>query len=253
MKTSKNYFLISFIALFTLGLVVLSCEDQTNLETDRVVIEEEDLYPESFDDGEPLDVAKIFFEQNFKDNDVGLQANIDHEGWRTLTIRDGQGKIILEVDAKGSLAHPDIGITEFSMESEEPSPEEVLSKFPAGTYTITGKTVEGDKLMSMVEVSQTFLDPPTIVSPEEGDEVDPDDFVIEFDAPGAISVQIIVENDDEDNIWSALVTDDSGELTVSPEFLEAETEYKIEAIAEHPNGNKSIWEIDVETNGGAAI
>jgi hypothetical protein len=45
------------------------------------------------------------------------------------------------------------------------------------------------------------------------------------------------------------VTEDSGELTVSPEFPEEGAEYKIEAIAEHPSGNKSIAEINVTTNG----
>jgi hypothetical protein len=214
-----------------------------------MVVQDEDLYPESFADGEPYEVARVFFEQNFTDDDVGWQANVDHEGWRTLTIRDAQGKILLEVDAKGSLADEEIGITEFFTESEEPSPEEVLSLFGPGTYTITGKTVEGDKLMSMVQVSHTFLDPPAFANLDEGDMVDPDNFVIEFDAPGAVSVQIIVEDEDEENIWSVLVTEDSGELTVSPEFPEEGAEYKIEAIAEHPNGNKSIAEINVTTNG----
>ena len=249
MKTSITNFLTLLLLLVVPGLFVLSCEDQTRLETDRVVVPEEDLQTESFADGEPYEVAKVFFEQNFTDDDLGWQANIDHEGWRTLTIRDANGKILLEVDAKGSLADEEIGITEFSTESEEPSPEEVLALFGPGTYTITGKTVGGDKLMSMVQVSHTFLDPPDIVNLEDGDVVDPEDFVVEYDAPGAASVEIIVEDEEGENVWSVLVTEDSGELTVSPQFFEEGTEYKIEAIAEHPNGNKSIAEINVTTSG----
>jgi len=242
MKTSKHYFLIAL-----LGLFVLSCEDQVSLETDQVAIEEEPE-PMNFKNGDPFEDAEVFFEFNTTDNDLGLQLFLDNEGWNRVGVRDADGENILNIKASGSLG--ELGITELRFESSEPSPEQVLGEFPPGDYRIFGKTVDGDKLLSVVEVSHDFLDA-AIVTPADGAVVDPENVVVSWEANGAECVEIIIEDDEEENIISILVAEDEGELTMPPEYFEGGTEYKLEVIATGDNGNRTIIETSFTTNGAA--
>jgi hypothetical protein len=247
MKTSKNCFLVLLLGLFGLSLVFLSCEDQVNLETDQVVIQEEPQ-PINFNKGDPFDDAELFFEFNTSDNDLGLQLFVDNDGWYSLGMQDSDGDKNLAIKASGPLG--ELGITELRFESSEPSPGEVLDAFPAGEYQIAGKTVEGDKLLSKAELSHDFLDPAD-VDPEDGAIVDPGNLVVTWEAEGAENVEIIIEDEEEENILSILITEDEGELTIPPEFLEEGAEYKLEVIATHENGNKTIVESEFTTNGVA--
>ena len=244
MQTSKHYFPIAL-----LGLFVLSCEDQVSLETDQVTIEEEPL-PMNFKDGDEFEDAAVFFEKNTTDDDLGLQVFVDNEAWRQLNLRDPEGREQFNLKAGQELA--ELGITEFRFESAEPSPAEVLALFDEGIYTLRGRTVEGDKLLSMVEVSHDFVDfDEDDISPADGDLVDPDNLVVTWEIDGAENVEVIIEDEDEENILSILVAADEGELTIPHEFLEEGAEYKLEVIATGENGNRTIVEINFETNGVA--
>ena len=247
MKNSKYYFLILFLATITTGLVISSCEDQVELETDKVVMEE-DPQPMNFKTGDPFEDAEVFFEFNTTDDDLGLQLFIDNPGWKRLSLRDVDGDNNLDIKASGPLGA--LGLTELRFESSEPSPEGVLASFPPGDYSVRGKTVDGQKLLSIVEVSHDFLDP-AIITPEDGDIVDPGNVVVTWEADGAESVEIIIEDDEEENIISILVSESEGELTMPPEYFEEGTEYKLEVISTAENGNKTIIENEFMTNGAA--
>ena len=248
MKNSKYYFLMSCLTAFLSGLVISSCEEQVELETDKVAVQEEEPLPINFNRGDPFDDAELFFEFNTTDNDLGLQLFVDNDGWNRLGLQDADGEKALMIKASGELG--DLGITELRFESSEPSPGEVLNAFPAGEYRVAGKTVDGDKLLSIVELSHDFLDAAD-VEPEDGAVVDPEDLVVSWEADGAENVEIIIEDDEEENIISILIAEDEGELTIPPEFLERGTEYKLEVIATGENGNRTIVESSFTTSGVA--
>lgn len=194
----------------------------------------------------PFADAEVFFEFNTTDNDLGLQISLDAEGWKKVKVSGPSKAKIFEIKAQGELA--ELGITELRFESAEPSPAEVLAKFPPGEYKFKGDTVEGGKLESIRTLSHDFV-PAFSFSPSDGEEVDPDDAIVEWDAPGAELVEIIIESDDSDAVFDVIVEGDEGDLDIPSQFLEPNTEYKIELLAISENGNKTIVESTFVTGG----
>ena len=187
----------------------------------------------------PFADAEVFFEFNSTDNDLGLQVSLDAVGWKKVTVANDEIGEIVEFTTEGVFSQ--LGITELRFESAEPSPAEVLALFPPGQYRFSGETVEGDNLMGKAKLSHDFLPAPTF-SPSDGDEVDPDDTVVEWDAPGAERVEVIIENEDTGDVFDVIVSGSTTSLDVPPQFLEPDTEYKIEILAISKNGNRTIVE-----------
>jgi hypothetical protein len=194
---------------------------------------------EDYTGGEPFDDAEAFFEFNTTDNDLGLQIFLDAEGWRQVTVRDPSKRKIVQIAANGPLS--EIGITELRFEGAEPSPAEVLALFPPGDYEFGGKLVEGGKLFSVAELSHDFLPAPTF-SPSGGQVVDPNNTVVTWSAPGAEEVEVIIEDEESGRVLDIIVPGDIDSLTVPAEFLEPDTEYKLEILAIAENGNRTIAE-----------
>ena len=222
----------------------------------------------------PLDEAQVLAELNATDGDLGFHALIDAEAWDRLTVRDPDGRVILAVRPRRSLARQ--GLTELFFESAEPefdelSPEEFFARFPAGLYRITGRTVEGDILegaarfshrmpapVGNVAVSGIALveeldcdeeapivgepvviswDPVTRSHPEIGD---PIDARINIDR-----YQLVVEREEPALlVYSIDLPGDlpAYEITVPPEFLALGEEFKYEILARARNGNQTALE-----------
>ncbi len=103
-----------------------------------------------------LAVARIFFEYNSSDNDLGVHVFLDGEDWNKLKIVNPNGLEIFEVKAKGG--YHDLGLTEMFFEGAEPSLDEVplealLALFPEGVYRFSAKTVEEGDLVSAATFS----------------------------------------------------------------------------------------------------
>ncbi|MDX1547224.1 MAG: hypothetical protein R3247_09565 [Rhodothermales bacterium] len=192
----------------------------------------------------PFADAEVFFEFNATDNDLGLQLFLDAEGWDRIRVADPDRKRIIDFRATGPLSH--LGITELRFESAEPSPAEVLALFPPGDYAFRGRTVGGDRLVGEGTLSHDLPTPPTF-TPCDDDDVDPEDAEIEWSAPGAELVEIIVEEEDGDSVLDVIVPASTTSLDVPEQFLQPGTEYKIEILSIAANGNKTITECPIET------
>lgn len=193
----------------------------------------------------PFDDAEVYFEKNTTDDDLGLQIFLDAEGWTQLDVSDPANHKIFQIHTQGTLS--ELGITELRFESAEPSPDEVLALFPPGEYAFSGKTVEGEGLASTAELSHQFV-PAFEFSPSDGVVVaDLENVTVTWDAPRAELVEIILENEDNDNVFDVTVEGASGSLDVPPQFLDAGIEYKIELLAYHENGNRTIVESTFNT------
>src|SRR5262245_2274981 len=70
-----------------------------------------------------LEQAKIIFEFNQTDNDLGVQVFLDGESWKSMKITSPTGQVIFEVAGKGNLGK--IGLSELFFEGDEPSLDEV--------------------------------------------------------------------------------------------------------------------------------
>jgi hypothetical protein len=194
----------------------------------------------------PFEEAQVFFELNTTDHDMGFQVFLDAEGWRRVSLFDPDGNRVFGIQADGKLA--EIGITELRFESEEPSPPEVRSRFPAGQYTFRGETVEGATLVSEVNLSQRMLDAPSF-TPRNGQVVDPQNTVVRWQTPGAEQVEVIIENDELGHVLDVTLSASTDRLTIPRQFLKRGREYKIEILAIAENGNRTIAESTFRTEG----
>ncbi|MGH7834902.1 MAG: hypothetical protein ACREQK_14765, partial [Candidatus Binatia bacterium] len=128
----------------------------------------------------PFSAARIIIEFNSSANegvgDVGVQVFLDGEPWQWVKIESPDGRKILDIRTSGSLRKQ--GLTELFFESSEPSLDEVpldvfLARFPAGEYEFEGKTIDGIELEGKATLTHVIPAGPVILSPGEGDEVDP--------------------------------------------------------------------------------
>lgn len=193
--------------------------------------------------------VKLFFENNSTDNDLGLQAWFDGEAWKEVSITDPSGQEIAAFSTDGDLSQ--LGLTELRFESAEPSPEEVLSKFPEGRYAFRGTTVGGAPIRGTGVLSHDLPDPATL-QPEEGAETDPANTVVSWTHPDAGSLagyEVIVEREDESRVMSVELESDETSLRVPEEFMDPGTDYKAEILAIGTNSNKTITETTFSTSG----
>jgi hypothetical protein len=202
---------------------------------------------EEDDEETPFDEARIYFEFNSTDNDLGVQVFLDGDAWNRLKISGPRDREILEIRARGTLGR--LGLTELFWESDEPSPEEVLALFREGEYEFEGRTVDGEELESEATLSHELPPAPVILVPAAPDDViDRANAVIRWEAiPGIASLEIIVENEAADNEMLVPLPAGATSLHLPVEFLDPETEYKVEVLAIGENGNKTIAEREFVT------
>ncbi len=194
--------------------------------------------------------ARIIFEFNQTDNDLGVQVFLDGESWKKLRIIDPNGKVIFEVEGRGNLGT--IGLTELFFEGEEPSLDEVpleemLANFPAGVYEFEGRTVDGVVLSGEATLSHVIPDGPAILTPEPDTPVDPANTVISWEAvttPSGVNIvayQVIVGS------FQVTLPASKQSVTVPAEFLESGQLYLFEILAIDAGGNQTITGGSFET------
>lgn len=110
----------------------------------------------------PFSEARLFFELNHTDGDLGIHALVDGDEWKRLEIEDPFERQILDVQVRGRLRRQ--GLTEIFFESAEPtfaelSPEQFFRRFPEGEYEISGRTLAGEELESTTELSHVMPAP----------------------------------------------------------------------------------------------
>jgi len=229
----------------------------------------------------PFDVAEVFFELNNTDGDLGIHALIDGEPWKRLTIENEREKKILNIFVRRKLRQQ--GLTEIFFESAEPTfdelpPEEFFKRFPAGTYEVEGKTLDGEELESETEVTHAMPAPPVpevngTPMAEQCDEEEPDYDAVEVAGAGEpviinwddvtlthpdlgdpqgeagvieiFNYQVVVETelDDEfETVFSVVLPPDVTSMTVPAEFLEQNDEFKYEVLAREESWNQTAVE-----------
>jgi hypothetical protein len=211
---------------------------------------------------EELDEAEVFIEWNSTDTDFGIQFFWDSEGFTKMRVRNPDGKVVLDVKTNKNVKEQ--GLTEGFFESVEPpaaelSMEEFFERHPAGTYTFQGKSIEGEKLVGETELTHTLPAPPEDLFPAEGDVVPSTGFIASFtavttDTDGFPLVpefyELVIETENDILKVFSIILDGNvafPQVSVPPEFLEANTEYKFEVIVQEESGNRTIAETNFMT------
>ncbi len=210
-----------------------------------------------------LEEAEVFIEFNFTDGDIGIQFFWDGEAWKKMSIKGPHGRTVLRVKSSGYLA--DQGLAEGFFESNEPSLDELsmevfFERFPAGEYEFEGRTVDGDEIEGETEFTHVLPAPPSNLWPADGDDVDHwAPLVVTFDAVTQdldgqpltpVLYEVIVETEGDILRVLSLILDGGvahPAVTIPPEFLTPETEYKLEIIVQEESGNKTIAETEFST------
>lgn len=221
----------------------------------------------------PFDEARLFFELNHTDGDLGIHALVDGEEWKRLQIEDPQERLMLDVLVRGRLRRQ--GLTELFFESAEPtfdelSPERFFRRFPEGEYEIEGVTLSGEELEGSVELSHVMPAPPgniTIngtpaavncdVVPLPGFSSD-DPIVISWDAvtgshpdlgeTGEVEVanyQFVLEFGDF--AMSVDLPPEITEFEIPAALLELDDEFKFEIVVRADTNNQTAVETCFET------
>jgi hypothetical protein len=111
----------------------------------------------------PFEEARLFFELNHTDGDLGIHGLVDGDEWKRLEIEDPNDVRMLDVLVRGRLRRQ--GLTEIFFESAEPpfdelAPAQFFKRFPEGIYDIGGITLDGRELDSEVRLSHVLAAPP---------------------------------------------------------------------------------------------
>ena len=118
------------------------------------------------DNEEPFDEARLFFELNDTDGDLGIHGKIDGDEWKYLEIEDPRDRKMMHIWVRGRLRRQ--GLTELFFESAEPcfpdneecedplDPETFFKRFPEGEYDIEGYTLDGEERESEVFLSHVI-------------------------------------------------------------------------------------------------
>jgi hypothetical protein len=196
-------------------------------------------HEEEQDEEIPYDEAKIFFELNDTDGDLGIHALIDGDAWRKLNIEDPYERSMMTVWVQGRLRRQ--GVTEIFFESAEPTfdelkPEAFFRRFPAGIYEVEGRTLDGEELESEALLTHVLPAPPGDVTinsqparPEDGSDCEEDELP-------ELSLPVVIE-------WNA-VTDSHPDLGEAGDV--EVIRYRAVAEAENEEEQVFVSEVDVQ-------
>lgn len=120
------------------------------------------LAPAAYAEEIPLSKARIFFELNHTDGDIGIHGAVGGDPWRWLRLEDPNERRIMAITLQGRLQRQ--GLSEFTFESAEPTFDELppavfFARFPAGTYEYEGRSLDGEELEGEAELSHVIPAP----------------------------------------------------------------------------------------------
>lgn len=204
-----------------------------------------------------LDEAEVFIEWNSTDTDFGIQFFWDSSGFTSMQVKNESGQPVLNIKTSKNVRQQ--GLTEGFFESVEPpssevSMEQFLARFPEGKYTFKGKHIDRGWLVGEAEFTHTLPAPPENLSPEEDDVVSHLGFTASFDpvtedAEGnSLDPElyvVVIEKEDDDPIlqtFTVILPPTQTSVDVPAQFLEPDTEYKLEVIVQEESGNRTIAE-----------
>jgi hypothetical protein len=217
----------------------------------------------------PFEEARLFFELNDTDGDLGIHGLIDGDEWKRLEIEDPNDVRMLDVLVRGRLRRQ--GLTEIFFESAEPpfdelAPREFFKRFPEGVYDIGGITLDGQELDSEVRLSHVLAAPPAnirvaSIPAAKNCDVEPlpslsRPVTIDWDPvtrshprigkPGPVTVdhyELIVEREEPKLlIFSVMLPPERTQFTVPAGFISLGDSFKFEIIVRATNGNQTAVE-----------
>ena len=210
-----------------------------------------------------LPAATIRFEINGTAGDGGVQFFLDGEGWKSCEISRPDGNHLVTVTAtiseNGSPGTN--GLTELFIESAEPSfadqsLAQLLALFPAGKYDFDCVTTDDKPLKSSAQLTHKLPATPAptpqflpggVVRIQWPPVTNP--FEPGGQAVVVVAYEIIVERLSDGRKFDITLPalPSNNRVTVPPEFIRPNTQYKGEVLAIEASGNQTIGEFEFTT------
>lgn len=224
---------------------------------------------------EPFAVAKLFFQLNDTDGDLGIHMVVDGDPWKMLEIDGPDDRRLLLIRTQSKLRRQ--GLTELRFESAEPQfdelpPARFFARFPEGEYDIEGMGLEGQEFESTVLITHVIPAAPDnlrvggMETPEDCDEgpvpsVDAGAATISWDAvdsshedlgrAGVIDVEryeVAVEREDPPLTLTFDVGPNVLDFAIPAALLGSGDEIKFQVLVTDAGGNETSSESCFEVN-----
>jgi hypothetical protein len=200
--------------------------------------------------------ARLKFEINATDRDGGVQAFIDADSWKEMTILDPAGRQILRTTTSGRMGT--LGGTELFLESSEPTFRRLplprlLERFPAGRYAFRGVGLRGERYVGSARLTHRIPHGPVLVSPLAGSPPqDPAATTLAWKTVPPptggriIAYQVLVVRAERgpralpEIALDVMMPPTATSLRVPPGFLQPAAEYDWEVLAIEAGGNQTI-------------
>lgn len=197
-----------------------------------------------------FETAMAYMEQNVTDKDLEVVFSISggDEGLTHLQVVGPNGRTVIQFDAPD--ASP-LGIRKFKLESPEPSDDQdkVKAAYPAGSYVISGKLLNGASLRSTASLSHDMPPAAAVVHPADGVEnVVVEGLQVTWKGLQGISLYIVeVEQEELGVNITAKLPALATAFQVPAGFLQAGMEYKLSIGTVTSEGNASFTESSFTT------
>lgn len=221
------------------------------------------------DDEEEFDEARLYFELNDTDGDLGFHGLIDGDDWVHLEIDNPLGAEIFDLKLDSQLKQQ--RLTELFFESTEPNfddldPDTFFARFPEGQYEVEATLGDGGELSSEVTVTHLLPAPPANITAnglpvsvgcEDSIPLVSEPVTISWDpvlqshpslgrigeAVTIVRYEVVVEVEDVDNAhYAQLVPSSQTMVTVPTLPHQSGNVFKIEVLAREENDNQSATE-----------
>ncbi|MEQ8691271.1 MAG: hypothetical protein RIC89_10605 [Pseudomonadales bacterium] len=182
-----------------------------------------------------FDSISMIVEQNATDMDteIVIFAKTQEEGLSRFVVRDQDHKVVFRSKSQD---YGNVGIREYALETAEPPGDSVLAAYPEGRYKISGRTISGARVLGFVDLNHSLPTVPGFIPNEvEVDASAP--VIIQWDDVGGAAYFVEVENDDLGFSMGTTVPGGTTSFVLSPDTLEAGTEYEISISVIADNGN----------------
>jgi len=205
----------------------------------------------------PLSDTRIIIEINGTDGDAGVQFFLDGKGWRSCSIFDPDGNLLVNVTADGGAGMN--GLTELFIESAEPSFQqqslaELLALFPEGDYGVDCETTGSQNMNGTASLTHKLPATPNVTVLQGASVVIawaavPGPFQPGVGDPDVVigGWEVIVERLSDGRKFSITFPADVTSVTVPAEFIVPKTKYKGEVLAIEENGNQTIAQFEFTT------
>ena len=143
------------------------------------------------------------------------------EGLKPVRWKSGDKK-----DRKNRKGDDDLGFADFGFDTPEPTIEALMSAYPQGTYRFVGLTVDDERLVGEVDLSNDLLDAPQVITPQEGDTGIPVNGLIVFwnPVPGAEAIRLEIEDEETEVALKVDLPGDADRFEVPFNWLQSGTE-----------------------------